>query len=72
MPEEREYFDREKYPNLRRVAYGDRGRTELVSVSETSDGFLTGYANFYPGHGGAPYSHSVFLGRVGDFTDAKS
>lgn len=49
------------YPHLKKVCHSDRyGRMELLSVDETSDGFLTGYAKI--GEGEDAYTHSVFLG----------
>jgi hypothetical protein len=49
------------YPHLKRVCYSTRyGRMELLSVSRTSDGFLTGFAKI--GTGKDAYTHSVFLG----------
>lgn len=53
------------YPNLKRVAHSDRyGRMELLSVNETSDGFLIGMAKI--GKGKNAYMHSVFLGSAKD------
>lgn len=51
------------YPHLKRVAYSQPygHRMELVSVNETSDGYLIGYAKI--GTGRNAYMHSVFLGR---------
>ena len=50
------------YPYLKRVTHSDRyGRMELLSVEETSDGFLIGYAKI--GTGRHTYTHSVFLGQ---------
>lgn len=50
------------YPHLKKVAYSERyGRMELVEVSETSDGYLIGYALFGTGNNRAGVS--VFLGR---------
>lgn len=51
------------YPHLKRVAHSARyGRMELLSVTETSDGFLLGQAKI--GKGRNAYTHSVFLGRA--------
>ncbi len=61
-----ELFDAARYPNLRRVAH-DRalGRIELISVDETSDGFLIGWATI--GSGEDAFERSIFLGTAGDF-----
>ena len=50
------------YPYLKRVSHSKQyGRMELESVSETSDGFLIGWAKI--GTGKRAHHHSVFLGR---------
>ncbi len=54
------------WPKLRRVVHSrDRGRIELLSVDETSDGFLIGQAQI--GEGPDAYCHSVFIGSAADF-----
>lgn len=56
------------YPSLRRVAMTDRGLATIQSVTETSDGFLTGYAEFRdPDTGELLDFHSVFFGYTRDF-----
>ena len=68
MVDNSDLFDAARYPNLRRQSQTSRGLATLLSVSETSDGFLTGWASFE--HGDDPiYEHSVFLGAVSDFRD---
>lgn len=63
---EPELFDPTRYPKLRRVVHDDRrGRIELLSVNETSDGFLIGQGRI--GTGEDAYGHSVFIGRAADF-----
>ncbi len=50
------------YPNLRRFAYSDyNGNMELLSVSETSDGFLIGWARVRIGEEDE-HEHFLFLG----------
>ncbi len=59
-------FDAARFPRLKRVGHDDRrGRIELLSVDETSDGFLIGQA--WIGSGEEAYGHSVFIGRAADF-----
>lgn len=68
MTETRDLFDAARYPTLRRVCYSDRyGRMELVSVSETSDGFLMGTAVIGDPDGDDRYMHSIFIGCASDF-----
>ena len=68
MPANKDHFP--GYPSLRKVAYSDRyGRTELLEVNETSDGFLIGQALI--GEGENRLFHSVFLGRAEDFRTQK-
>lgn len=56
----------DEYPRLRRAGHSDEhGRIELLSVNETSDGFLTAWARL--GEGVDAFEHSVFLGRADDF-----
>lgn len=63
--EKPDLFDPAKYPNLRRQSQTSRGLATLLSVSETSDGFLIGWARFE--QDGETHEHSVFLGAVSDF-----
>lgn len=58
-------FDAARYPRLRRQSQTSRGLCTLLEVTETSDGFLTGYARFE--QDGETYEHSVFLGAVSDY-----
>ena len=59
-------FDEARFPNLRRFGHSERyGKMELLSVDETSDGFLIGQAKI--GEGEDAYCHSVFLGAASDF-----
>ncbi len=60
-------FDAARYPRLRRQSQTSRGLATILSVSETSDGFLTAWARFE--QDGNIYEHSVFLGAVSDFRD---
>ena len=61
-----ELFDAARYPRLLKASNLKtigRRRATLLSVGETSDGFLIGQAYFEEGD----YTHSVFLGKVADF-----
>ena len=63
-------FNPARYPTLRRFATNERyGDMELLSVEETSDGFLTGFARVLIGQPGE-HCHSVFLGAAADFRPA--
>ncbi len=66
MVDKVDLFDAKKYPTLRRQSQTSRGFATLSSVSETSDGFLIGWASFE--QDGEIYEHSVFLGAVSDYT----
>ncbi len=60
-------FDASRYPNLRRQCRTRfRGLCTILSVSETSDGFLMGWASFE--QDGKTHEHSVFLGTASDYT----
>ncbi len=65
MIDKPDLFDAEKYPRLRRQSKTSQGLCTLLSVSETSDGFLTGWARFE--QYGETHEHSVFLGAASDF-----
>ena len=65
--EKPDLFDAVRYPRLRRQSQTARGLATLSSVSETSDGFLIGWASFE--QDGETYEHSVFLGAVSDFQE---
>jgi len=59
---------RPQHPRLPQV--GDEaktryGRAILRSVDLTSDGFVTGWADFYDDDGEQVGGHSVFLGQAG-------
>lgn len=58
-------FDAQRYPTLLKHVDNctGRGPATLLSVNETSDGFLLGYAHFEDGN----YEHSIFLGEAKDF-----
>jgi len=55
------------YPGLKRQAHTDRGLATLLSVSQTSDGFLLGFATFENKDGEVYDTHSVFLGSAADY-----
>ncbi len=66
-----DFFDELRYPTLLRVVHGDRyGRMELLSVAETSDGFLIGHA--LVGEGEGAHHKSIFLGRTEDYKGSAS
>ena len=57
-----------RYPRLRHTILSARyGYVELLTVDETSDGFLMGWATI--GEGDDAYQHSVFLGYAKDFQE---
>lgn len=66
MAEKPDLFDAARYPHLRRQSQTSRGLCTLLEVTETSDGFLMGWARF-DDPDGSSYEHSVFLGCVVDF-----
>lgn len=56
-----------RYPRLRRSVKTERwGRVTLHEVTETSDGYLTGWATVFDGTKDA-YQHSIFLGKAASF-----
>ncbi len=59
-------FDFERFPRLKRYAETRNGNAEILSVNETSDGFLIADCRFNEGEEDE-YCHSAFLGQVSHF-----